>query len=72
MKPLFSSEDEAKAASTTPVTPAAGLPPLLDPAGTLKAAAAAGRREHPTPSVYRAGFDQLARQARSAADGARA
>jgi len=34
MKPLFSSEDEAKAASTTPVTPAAGLPPLLDPALT--------------------------------------
>lgn len=32
MKPLFSSEDEAKAASTTPATPAAGLPPLLDPA----------------------------------------
>ena len=34
MKPLFSSEDEAKAASTPPVTPAAGLPPLLDPALT--------------------------------------
>lgn len=34
MKPLFSSDEEAKAASTTPVTPAAGLPPLLDPALT--------------------------------------
>ncbi|MGX1745314.1 MULTISPECIES: bifunctional salicylyl-CoA 5-hydroxylase/oxidoreductase [unclassified Brevundimonas] len=51
---------------------ALGRPHLLDPAWTLKAAAAAGRREHPTPSVYRAGFDQLARQARSAADGVRA
>jgi len=34
MKPLFSSDEEAKAASTTPVTPAAGQPPLLDPALT--------------------------------------
>lgn len=51
---------------------ALGRPHLLDPAWTLKAAAAAGRREHPTPSVYRAGFDQLARQVRSAADGVRA
>ncbi|WP_137172123.1 toxic anion resistance protein [Massilia sp. HP4] len=32
MKPLFSSDDEANAASAAPVTPAAGLPPLLDPA----------------------------------------
>ncbi|WP_306395696.1 toxic anion resistance protein [Telluria beijingensis] len=35
MKPLFSSDEEANAASpapTTPVMPAAGLPPLLDPA----------------------------------------
>lgn len=51
---------------------ALGRPHLLDPAWTLKAAAAAGLRQHPTPSVYRAGFDQLARQARSAADGVRA
>lgn len=32
MKPLFSSDDEANAASAAPVTPAAGFPPLLDPA----------------------------------------
>lgn len=31
MKPLFSSDDEANAASAAPMTPAAGLPPLLDP-----------------------------------------
>lgn len=32
MKPLFSSDEEANAASPAPATPAAGLPPLLDPA----------------------------------------
>lgn len=51
---------------------ALGRPHLLDPAWMHKAAAAAGRPSLASPSVYRAGFDQLARQARSAADGARA
>lgn len=32
MKPLFSSDEEANAATPAPVTPAVGLPPLLDPA----------------------------------------
>ena len=34
MKPLFSSDEEAKAASAAPVAPAPAFPPLLDPAGT--------------------------------------
>ena len=34
MKPLFSSDDEANAASTAPPAPAPVLPPLLNPAGT--------------------------------------
>lgn len=51
---------------------ALGRPHLLDPAWTLRAAAAAGLQGAETPSSYRAGFDQLARQSRSVADGARA
>ena len=34
MKPLFSSDEEANAASTVPTTPAPSLPPLLTPAPT--------------------------------------
>lgn len=51
---------------------ALGRPHLLDPAWTLRAAAAAGLHGAETPPSYRAGFDQLARQSRSVADGARA
>ena len=34
MKPLFSSDDEAQAAATTPVAPAPSLPPLMSPSVT--------------------------------------
>jgi hypothetical protein len=34
MKPLFSAEEEANAASAVPSTPAPALPPLFSPAGT--------------------------------------
>ncbi|QOY95095.1 toxic anion resistance protein [Massilia sp. UMI-21] len=34
MKPLFSSDEEAQAASPVPATPAPAFPPLLEPAGT--------------------------------------
>jgi uncharacterized protein YaaN involved in tellurite resistance len=37
MKPLFSSDEEANAASALPVAPAPSLPPLLNPAGTMDA-----------------------------------
>jgi hypothetical protein len=37
MKPLFSSDEEANAASTVPQVPAPSLPPLFNPAGTADA-----------------------------------
>ncbi len=37
MKPLFSSDEEANAASALPVTPAPSLPPLINPAPALDA-----------------------------------
>jgi uncharacterized protein YaaN involved in tellurite resistance len=37
MKPLFSSDEEANAASTVPTAPAPSLPPLLNPAPTADA-----------------------------------
>ncbi len=37
MKPLFSSDEEANAASTAPTAPAPSLPPLFNPAGSADA-----------------------------------
>jgi uncharacterized protein YaaN involved in tellurite resistance len=51
MKPLFSSDEDAQAASASPVAPAPGLPPLLDPAVTSNLLPAARPEANAAPLV---------------------
>jgi len=51
MKPLFSSDEEANAASSAPVTPAVGLPPLHDPARAPDALPALRAEASAAPAV---------------------
>jgi len=62
MKPLFSADEEANAASAVPVAPAPALPPLFNPAGTpdLLPASPAAASAAPLVRVDISGIDDKA------------
>jgi uncharacterized protein YaaN involved in tellurite resistance len=72
MKPLFSSDEEANAASMAPVAPAPAFPPLTTPAGTsdMLPAARPEASVAPLPRVDISGIDDKAIEALGGSTGA--